>query len=208
MGKYSKYEITGYISLRSSMLPCLTMHRCNENRELSWCQLCRHWRQHRLSGNCHDANFVVTGGTTGCPRIVMMQILSSLAATQVVVTTTCGAAGDDKVGITTTLFSVMWVMSLLTAEICRLLSVLFAGYVTNEIRLLYRTKEVMGIDSTHYGVLYSIQSECKTFKCCTWIWGQSQCRHVGQIVQTPRHPFQYTYRIKKSSTRKINLYGT
>ena len=41
------------------------------------------------------------------PRVVMMPTLSSLAAPQVVFTTTCGATNDDKVDIMKTLFSVM-----------------------------------------------------------------------------------------------------
>ena len=49
--------------------------------ELPWCQF------YRPGGTaaCHDANFVITGDTTGCHNVM----------------TTCGVASDDKVGMIT-----------------------------------------------------------------------------------------------------------
>ena len=41
-------------------------HGNRKTRELPWCQLYHHWRHRILSHrkNCHDANFVTTGGAT------------------------------------------------------------------------------------------------------------------------------------------------
>ena len=51
--------------------------------------------------SCHDANFLVTDSKAGCHHDAN---LTSMAAPQVVVMTTCDAANDDKVGIITPFF--------------------------------------------------------------------------------------------------------
>ena len=62
-----------------------------------------------ITGSCHDANFDATGGTIGCHKRILKRqlswclLLSSLVKSEVVVMTTSGATGDDKVGITTAL---------------------------------------------------------------------------------------------------------
>ena len=76
-------------------------------------RLTPHWLAYTEKSH-HDANFIITGGTTGCHNnlwcssddkvvIITMPTLSSLAAPQVVIMTTCGVASDDKVGTMTTL---------------------------------------------------------------------------------------------------------